>query len=300
MGSRVFPPPLLRNHSDAAFPAWLLPSLEKFGGTNDGNVREVRGFLDDPGDDPLPDLRVEPSQEKLQPEAAPVRKTSMVKASAARTNGTAVLEAPAEPRKPEPRKDDTPLPEPIPVGPESEPPLRISVFPKAEPQAAPPPGDPFDSAPPLPSRKSPESRPTVRVDASVVLMPSSPVVRRDLPVSSRPLNAPLILGILATITGVLLPLTIAFEHHRILGILGFCMSGFFVPFAPIAWIAGLSAEKRRREQGLRPERRVVIGRMLGQWGTLLLVAEVTAALILIAGMRLAGSFPSTFWSPQQF
>jgi len=248
-----------------------------------------------------PETRVvEPSQEKLQPEAAPVRKTSMMKSSTGKTNGTAVLEAPAEPRKPDPRKDDTPAPEPIPPRPESEPPLRISVFPKPEPHAAPPPGDPFDSAMPVPSRKSPESKPTVRMDASVVLMGASPLMQKDLPVSSRPLNAPLILGIFATITGLLLPLTIAFEHNRILGILGFCMSGFFVPFAPVAWIAGLSAEKRRREQGLRPERRVVIGRMLGQWGTLLLVAEVTVALILVAGMRLAGKFPPTFWSTHQF
>jgi hypothetical protein len=248
-----------------------------------------------------PETRVlEPSQEKLQPEAAPARKTSMIKAASGKTNGTAVLEAPAEPRKPDPRKDDTPAPEPIPPRPESDPPLRISVFPKPEPHAAPPPGDPFDSAPPVMPKRSPESKPTVRVDASVVLMPMSPAGRKDLPVSSRPLNAPLILGILATITGMLLPVTIAFESNRILGIIGFCMSGFFVPFAPVAWIAGLSAEKRRREQGLRPERRVVIGRMLGQWGTLLLIAEVTAALILIAGMRLAGKFPPTFWSTQSF
>jgi len=247
-----------------------------------------------------PTTVLEPSQAKLRPESGPIRKTSMAQASAGKSNGTAVLEAPVEPVKPEPRKDDTPAPEPIPSRPESEPPLRISVFPKSELPAAPPPGDPFDSAPPALSKRSPESKPTVRVDASVVLMPMSPAGRKDLPVSSRPLNAPLILGILATITGVLLPITIAFEHHRILGILGFCMSGFFVPFAPVAWIAGLSAEKRRREQGLRPELRVVVGRMLGQWGTLLLVAEVTAALILIAGMRLAGKFPSTFWSITQF
>lgn len=239
----------------------------------------------------------EPSQEKLQPESASIRKTTISRASAGKSNGTAVLEAPAEPRKPDPRKDDTPVPEPIPPRPEGEPPLRISVFPKSEPPVAPPPGDPFDIAPP---KRTPESKPTVRVDASVVLMPPAPAERRDLPVSSRPLNGPLILGILATITGVLLPITVAFEHHRILGVLGFCISGFFVPFAPVAWIAGLAAEKRRREQGLRPERRVVVGRMLGQWSTLLLVAEVTAALILIAGMRLAGKFPSTFWSGQQF
>jgi hypothetical protein len=102
------------------------------------------------------------------------------------------------------------------------------------------------------------------------------------------------------IPGILLPATVFFESHRIFGIIGFCMSGFFMPFAPIAWMAGLSAEKRRREQVLRPEGRVVFGRHLGQWGTLLLVAELTAALILIAGLRLAGSFPMTFWQQHQF
>jgi hypothetical protein len=118
-----------------------------------------------------------------------------------------------------------------------------------------------------------------------------------VPRVERPMNGPLILGVLAMVTGVLFPLSLIFQANRVFGVLGFCMSGFFVPFAPIAWIAGLVAEGRRREQGLEPEPRVVLGRLLGQWGTLLLVAEVTTALVLVAGLRLAGKIPSSFWAP---
>jgi hypothetical protein len=42
---------------------------------------------------------------------------------------------------------------------------------------------------------------------------------------------------------------------------------------------------------------VSLGRILGQWGTLLLVAEVTVALVGIAALRLSGRFPVTFWAP---
>ncbi|HLY09361.1 MAG TPA: hypothetical protein VKW04_08675 [Planctomycetota bacterium] len=154
---------------------------------------------------------------------------------------------------------------------------------------------------PLPAPKPPEESP-VRVDATVLRL-RSPLPAEEpkrLPVSSRPLNGPLILGLVATITGILLPVTLVFESHRVLGIIGFCISGFFVPFAPIAWVSGLSVEKRRREQGLRPEARVIFGRFLGQASTLLLVAEVTAILFLIAGLRLTGNLPMSFWQQRPF
>jgi hypothetical protein len=132
------------------------------------------------------------------------------------------------------------------------------------------------------------------MESSVTILP---VEMSPVPVPERPINGPLILGALALVTGILFPLTLVFQADRVFGVLGFCMSGFFVPFAPIAWISGLVAERRRLEQGLPPEPRVVLGRLLGQWGTLLLVAEVTAALVLIAGLRLAGKLPPTFWTP---
>ena len=94
---------------------------------------------------------------------------------------------------------------------------------------------------------------------------------------------------------LVLPFAMAFENHRVIGILGFTLAGFFAPFAPIAWLAGLAAEKRRREQGLRPEGRVTLGRLLGQWGTLLFMAQATFALIAIAAMRLSSKFPPSFW-----
>jgi hypothetical protein len=136
------------------------------------------------------------------------------------------------------------------------------------------------------------------VDASVIIKACRPgQSERNWPAPARPLNGPLILGAFALVTGVMIPLTAVFESSRVFGIIGFCMSGFFLPFAPIAWIAGLSVEKRRREQRLRPERRVVVGRLLGQWGTLLLIAEGMIGLVLVAALRLSGKFPATFWAP---
>jgi hypothetical protein len=128
-----------------------------------------------------------------------------------------------------------------------------------------------------------------------------PVVRpglRDqvLPAPARPLNAPIILGTLALVSVIMVPISVAFEGDRIFGILGFCLSGFFLPFGPIAWIAGLAAERRRREQGLRSESRVVAGRLMGELGTVLLVIEVAVLLILIAALRLSGGLPMTFWA----
>jgi hypothetical protein len=217
------------------------------------------------------DPALEPSLVTLDPESS----------ESARKNGSAVLTA----RRPQTR---TFHPENIvtpPAVPKEEEPLKVTLFPTAETPESPPEdpmGDPMS------------------VDASVLLLGSAPE-SKPLPVSSRPLNAPAILGGMALATGLLFPITLALESHRIIGILGFSLCGFLLPFAPIAWIAGLGAEKRRREQNLRPERRVVIGRLLGQIGTVLLIVELTAALILIAGFRLSGSFPSTFWKlPQGF
>jgi len=201
------------------------------------------------------------------------RPTPIEGAKPNKTNGTAVLTAPAAPA--EVRKAE---PTPVPVAPP-----RV-----ASPQVASPPIAPAPAAEP-------------QVQDSVVLTAPRPAsAEKRLPAPARPLSAPLVLGVLSLVAVLLLPVTLAFESHRILGILGFCASGFFVPFGPIAWMAGLGAEKRRREQGLRPEARVVFGRVLGQTGTLLLMAEVTAVLILIAGLRLSGQLPGTFWVNRHF
>lgn len=221
----------------------------------------------------------EPSRERILSE--PARETSATAAKRRASNGTAVLEGPKEPQRPKTRPLPPPEPEipPLPIPPiiEAEP-LKVTMFPKPE-KGAPmedPMGDPLS------------------VDASVAFL-KAPREAAPLPKPARPLNGPAILGALALITAILFPVTVAFESNRIIGIIGFCLSGFFLPFAPVAWIAGLSAEKRRRDQNLSPERRVVVGRMLGQAGTLLLVTEVTLALILVAGLRLSGAFPSSFW-----
>jgi hypothetical protein len=141
-----------------------------------------------------------------------------------------------------------------------------------------------------------ERKPAV-VDASCILAAASwtPLEKGEWPQPARPFNGPLILGSLAVAAAALLPVTAALESHRMFAIMGFCLSGFLLPFPPIAWIAGLAAEKRRREQHLRVERRVVAGRMLGQGATLLLIAEGTLGLLFVAAMRLNGKFPDTFW-----
>jgi hypothetical protein len=191
-------------------------------------------------------------------------------AEAVRKNGSTVVLVPPEIRKVEPR-----------VEPESPAPSPYS-FPTLEPRKLTPEV--------TVKEKSVENEP---IDASAVNLPIQAL--KELRVAARPLNGPLILGCLAYVAVIMLPITMAFESHKVIGILGFTLAGFFAPFAPIAWLAGLSAEKRRREQGLRPERQVTLGRLLGQWGTLLLVAQTTVALIAVAAMRLSSKFPPTFW-----
>ena len=106
-------------------------------------------------------------------------------------------------------------------------------------------------------------------------------------------KAPLVLGALAYVTAFLLPLTLLLEHHRVVGVLGFCLSAFFAPFAPISWIVG---ERTERLGGEADRWKGRTGRRLGQGGTLILVAELTLILLLIATLRLSGSFPASFWA----
>ena len=191
-------------------------------------------------------------------------------AVAARETSVAVLEPPPEPRKPEPPPE---LRRP-----------KTEILPVPEPEP-----------PPLMLKKEflVDAEPRLRlVDPSAADIP----VQRDLPSPTRPLIGPLVLGSMAFVPALLLPLTAVFEGTRVLGVLGFCMAGFFAPFAPIAWMVGLAAEQRRRDQGLRPERAVTLGRKLGQAATLALVGELTLLLIAVAALRLSGKFPGSFWA----
>jgi len=251
---------------------------------------------------PICGTRVEEPAAAAKAVAAPV--------AAEKAARSARLEAPAEPPKIQIKKVEPFVPtlkhaEPVVAPPE---PVRIQ---KVEPAPAEPPkprveAEPFvptvvlkTSAPKTELRREPPkpaSGDFERLELSDPSAISLPVIR-ELRTTSRPLSGPLILGFLAYVGVFLLPLTVAFESSRVLGVLGFCMTAFFAPFAPIAWMAGLSAEKRRRDQGLRPENPVALGRLLGQWATLLLVSEVTLALIGIAALRLAGRFPLSFWAP---
>lgn len=251
---------------------------------------------------------VEPSKAKLEPEMAGVKATSVSGTGSARLSKSAILKSASDGRPTTsasgPRHGSTtalpapkgPDPAPVKADPKPISELKVTTFPKVEhkPQEKPGMNDSSTELPKIVEGPLRVSAPLV--DASVALLSTGISGTKELPRPARPLNGPLILGIFAMVTGILLPITIAFQSNRVLGIMGFCLSGFFVPFPPIAWIAGLAAEKRRREQGLSPERRVVLGRLMGQWGTLVLIMEVTTVLILIAGLRLAGKLPPTFWN----
>jgi hypothetical protein len=209
---------------------------------------------------------------------------------AAGKTASAVLEVPvkAEPPKPAPyslpvvQQPDPPPPAPEPAKPE---PFIFSTLKRSERPAV------VDAPEPvLAKEKCVNLQP---IDASAANLPIQEL--KELRTSSRPLNGPIILGCLAYVSVLILPVAMAFESNRVIGILGFTLAGFFAPFAPIAWLVGLAAEKRRREQGLKPEGRVTLGRLLGQWGTLLFVAQATLGLIAIAAMRLSSKFPPSFW-----
>ena len=112
------------------------------------------------------------------------------------------------------------------------------------------------------------------------------------------LKSPLGLGVVAIASIFVLPLTLALVQHRVIGALGLCLSALFAPFAPLAWIAGERAERRSRYLGLYSEaRNGEAGKLLGQWGTLVLVSEVTVVLFMIGVLRLSGSFRLPFDLP---
>jgi len=193
------------------------------------------------------------------------------------SNGSAVFEISTELRKSESH--------PMPI-------KALLMDPAPAPSLAP---EPRSVAPAPAIAPRPESSPETRKPTTRLFRVSAAInAPATLPAPARPTIGPLILGFLAFVPTLLLPLTLAFEGTRVLGVLGFCMSGFFAPFAPIAWIVGLHSEKRRRDQGLRTEPQVAAGRLLGQCATLILVAEMTLALVGIAALRLSGKFPPSF------
>jgi hypothetical protein len=222
-------------------------------------------------DVPVESRKAEPPKPKSKPISLPIlprQEPAILRAEPP----PALLEAPPDPPKTEIRRQETPKPEPF----------IFQTLQRAE--------RPARATSVIAKEKPVDMEP---IDASAANLPVQAL--KVLRTASRPLNGPLILGCLAYVAVVMLPITMAFESHRVVGILGFTLAGFFAPFAPIAWLAGLAAEKRRRDQGLRPEGRVTLGRLLGQWGTLLLIAQVTFGLIAIAAMRLSAKFPPSFW-----
>lgn len=215
-------------------------------------------------------------KEDRRPDPAPVSFGFSSSSTRKGSNGSALMEAPPELRSSDPPKE--------------------VLFKEVDPEPVQAPvQDPRSK--PYPLHESPVETQGLPIPQAIDVPAILPVQAgaKNLPAPAKPMNGPLILGFLAFVPALMLPLTLAFESTRVLGILGFCMSGFFMPFAPIAWIAGLSAEKRCRDQGLRPARRVSFGRLLGQGATLTLIAEMTLVLIGIAALRLSGTFPKTFW-----
>jgi hypothetical protein len=262
-GSSVVPaPPEVRNTEPHPY---VLPMPEA--AAQEAGRKPASAVLDVPVESP----KAEPTRPKSKPICLPIlprQEPPILRAEPP----PAALEAPPEPPKTEIRRPDPPMPEPF----------IFQTLKRAE--------RPARAASVTLKEKPVDMEP---IDASAANLPVQAL--KELRTASRPLNGPLILGCLAYVAVVMLPITMAFESHRVIGVLGFTLAGFFAPFAPIAWLAGLAAEKRRRDQGLRPEGRVTLGRLLGQWGTLLLTAQVTFGLIAIAAMRLSAKFPPSFW-----
>jgi hypothetical protein len=147
--------------------------------------------------------------------------------------------------------------------------------------------------------RSPESVQAVTppADSSPKASPeaSVPVPALDLSI----LKGPIGLGVMAIASVFVLPLTLALVQHRVIGALGLCLSALFAPLAPIAWIAGDKAERRSRYLGLSVEaQNGEAGKLLGQWGTLVLVSEVAVVLFTISVLRLSGVFRLPFDLPE--
>jgi hypothetical protein len=126
--------------------------------------------------------------------------------------------------------------------------------------------------------------------APAALPPPPPPVKPDLP----PRYRMMVLGVGALLAVAAVPLTLALEGHRVLGILGLCACGLLAPFAPLAWFAGQSCEDRFRAAGARPPDGARLARLLGLAATSLLVLEFAGIAFLVAALRIAGHFPSTF------
>ena len=107
---------------------------------------------------------------------------------------------------------------------------------------------------------------------------------------------PLYLGIISLVGVALLPPTLIFEANRVVGVLGFCLLGFFAPFAPIAWYVSQSYENRFRSLGIPPGDAILRGKRLGMTGTFLLVLEGMIVGFLVAALRLSGQLPRSFLS----
>ena len=105
---------------------------------------------------------------------------------------------------------------------------------------------------------------------------------------------PLYLGALSLVSVALLPPTLIFEAHRVVGVLGFCLLSFFAPFAPIAWFVGQTYENRFRAHRVEPAETIRLGKRLGMAGTFILVAEGVIVGFLIATLRLSGQLPRSF------
>lgn len=189
--------------------------------------------------------------------------------------GTRGVEPPPSPETPPPAEPKEPA-EPPKV---EAPPQPPAESPKPEP---PPPKIEAPEAPPKPAR--PALRPAARQDVPATPAPQIP--------SS---TVPLVFGVLGLVAGVLLPLTTAVRHDKVMVTLSLLAWAILAPFAPFGWMTAQRYVDQCRALGFAPASAAQTGRVLGMLGSFLLVFEFAALAVFVAVQILSGKVVCPLW-----
>lgn len=174
----------------------------------------------------------------------------------------------APPPVPEPPKEELAKPEPPP-------PPKIEK-PEPLPPVAPP--------PPPAKIERPALRPAARVE-----VPGAPAPQ--IPSST----VPLVFGALGLLAGVLLPLTSAVRHDKVLVTLSLLAWAILAPFAPFGWMTAQRYIDQCRALGFVPASAAQTGKVLGMLASFLLVFEFSALAVFVAVQILSGKVVCPLW-----
>lgn len=170
---------------------------------------------------------------------------------------------PPPPPAPEPAKEvavEAPKPEPPP------PPKIEAPAPEKAPE------------PPSKPERTPALRPAV---APAPRIPSSTV--------------PLVFGVLGLVAGVLLPLTTAVRHDKVLVTLSLLAWAILAPFAPFGWLTAQRYLDQCRALGFTPAPAAQTGKVLGLLASFLSVFEFSALAVFVAVQILSGKVVCPLW-----